>query len=80
MTDYLTSEEDRMNAIINDTNQKFPFTHQLASEVDVFNYGIFENRMDISPAIPVYVSLQDNKGAGAFIRSNSNFIEIAARE
>jgi|GEM_PF-3240567 len=81
MTKYLTVKEDRRKSIINDTDEKFLFEHQSIHDVDDFKNGIFENRINLNPfGIPLYLNLQDNVGAGAFVRENSDLIEAAAAE
>lgn len=81
MTDYLVKEAHRIEAIKDNTNQKFKFEHQEVADVDEFKDGIFENRADINPfGIPVYLTLQDNDGAGVFVRKNSEIISEAADE
>ncbi len=82
MTEYLSKSEDRIQAILNNTNQKLSFEHQDVNDIDAFKSGIFENRIDINPLgpIPVYLSLQDNHGAGVFVRQNNSLINSAANE
>jgi hypothetical protein len=79
MAELRTSSE-RINGILNNTADKFYFFKQNAEDIKSFKFGIFENKVNISPAIPVYVSLQDNYGAGQFIRSRTVAIEAAAAE
>lgn len=81
MTDYLVKEAQRIKSIEDNTSQKFKFVHQDVTDVDEFKHGIFENRIDINPfGIPVYLTLQDNDGAGVFVRNNSKIINDAADE
>ncbi len=79
MAELRTSSE-RINSIINNTNEKFYFVKQNAEDIKSFKFGIFENRVNLSPTIPVYLSLQDNYGAGQFVRSRAAVIEAAATE
>jgi hypothetical protein len=81
MTDYLRTAAERINSILNDTDQMFLFHHQEVGEVASFSGGIFENQLDVNPfGTPVYLNLQDNYGSGVFVRSQSATIESAARE
>ncbi len=81
MSEYLRAEADRKNSIINNTDDKIQFEHQIVSDVEAFEYGIYENSLDINPfGIPVYLNMQDNNGAGAFIRANEQTINNAANE
>ncbi len=81
MTTYLTKEEDRRNSIINNTNEKFYFEHQEISDVAEFADGIFENQVGATVfGVPLYLNLQDNSGAGEYIRNNNATIVSAANE
>lgn len=81
MSKYLVIAAERVESILNSTNDKFKFQHQEIAEVEEFRNGIFENRLDVNPfGIPVYLSLQDNFGAGKFVRENDGLISAAARE
>lgn len=81
MTDYLVVAEDREQAILKNTNQKIKFEHQEVGDVEEFRNGIFENEIDLrSMGVPVYISLQSNEAAGAFIRYNAKIIADAADE
>ena len=80
MTEFYT-EDERYQAIINDLPGTITFEHQDISDVPAFANGITENRVDINPTgIPVYVNLQDNITAGAYIRQNEQIINAAASE
>ncbi|MEM7634680.1 MAG: hypothetical protein AAF299_08985 [Pseudomonadota bacterium] len=81
MTSYLVEEEQRVEAILEGRNQKIKFEHQEVGDVEEFKDGIFENRIDINPfGLPAYYNMQDNFGAGAFVRANTGAINDAADE
>ncbi len=58
MVNYLVKEDDRKDAIREDTNDMIEFQHQEIEEVYAFRSGLFENALDINPfGIPLYVNL-----------------------
>jgi hypothetical protein len=47
MTEYLSTEAERLAAIISDTDAKFSFQHQSISDIAAFSSGIFKNQLSL---------------------------------